>query len=182
MEFFAALEHRRSIRAYAAEPLDASKIDAILDAVRLAPSAGDVQAYRIALVESGEAKAALAEAAFGQSFLAQAPLVLVFFADPERSGAKYSQRGRTLFALQDATIAAAYAQLSAAAIGLGSCWVGAFDDAAVARVLAAPDELRPVAIIPIGVAAEAPERPVRRSRDALVVRETFAAGRKPRTR
>ncbi len=173
MDFFAAVDHRRSIRAFEAARPDTSQIDAILDAVRLAPSAGDLQAYRIAVVESASTKADLVEAALGQSFIAQAPLVLVFFADPDRSAAKYGQRGRELFAVQDATIAAAYAQLAASALGLASCWVGAFDDHAVARVVHSPAGLKPVAIVPIGAAAEAPERPARRSRHALVVRERF---------
>ena len=174
MEFFAALDHRRSVRAFKSTRLDSPRIDAILDAVRLAPSAGDLQAYRIVVVESGETRVALAEAALGQSFIAQAPTVLVFFADLERSSAKYGGRGRALFAIQDATIAAAYAQLAASALGLASCWVGAFNDDAVARVLESPAELRPVAILPIGLPAEAPERPARRSHDALVVRERFS--------
>jgi len=170
MEFSEVLQRRRSIRAYREERLDAEKLQAVLDAVWLAPSAGDLQAFRIAVVEDAATKSALAEAAHGQAFLTEASAVLVFLADAKRSAAKYANRGRSLFAVQDATIAAVYAQLAATASGLGSCWVGAFDEAAVGRVLALSGELRPIALLPIGKPAEWPERPPRRPLRALLIR------------
>ncbi len=169
MEFFEVIENRRSVRLYRRAKLDVEKLQAILDAVRLAPSAGDLQAFRIAVVEDAETKSALAAAAHGQGFIAEASAVLVFLADPGRSAAKYEKRGHLLFALQDATIAAAYAQLAATALGLGSCWVGAFDDTAVGRALRASNELRPIALLPIGEPAETPERTPRRPLEALVM-------------
>jgi len=170
MEFFDVLERRRSVRLYRGEKPDAEKLQAILEAARLAPSAGDLQAFRIAIAEDAKTKSALAAAAHGQGFIAGASAVLVFLADPARSAAKYGKRGRSLFALQDATIAAAHAQLAATALGLGSCWVGAFDDDAVSRALRAPGELRPIALLPIGEPGEAPERTPRRPREALMMR------------
>ena len=137
----------------------------------LAPSAGDLQAYEIIAIERPELKSALAAAALDQEFIAQAPVVLVFLADVHRSESKYSRRGATLFCIQDATIAAAYAQLAAAALGLGSCWVGAFDEDRVAKVIEAPDVMRPVAILPLGFPAERPTRPPRRPLQDLVRRE-----------
>lgn len=94
--------------------------------------------------------------------------MLVFCASSELSRCKYGERGKFLYCIQDATIAASYAQLAATAQGLASCWVGAFDEAAVAAVLRAPRRLRPVVIMPIGYAAEAPDRPQRRAFDELV--------------
>lgn len=173
MEFLKTLDSRRCVRSYRHAPLDERKIQAILESALLAPSAGDLQAYRIVVVEDPKTKAALADAAHGQQFVAEAPVALVFLADPERCSAKYGQRGRLLFSLQDATLAAAYAQLSAADLGLASCWVGAFDDEAVAAAINAPNGLRPIAIVPLGEAAEWPDRPPRRSGKELVVREHF---------
>ena len=164
------------MRAYRPTVLDRRRIQAILDAVLLAPSAGDLQAYRVVIVEDPKTKSALADAAHGQRFIAEASVVFVFLADPERSAAKYGQRGRLLFSLQDATLAAAYAQLSAADLGLASCWVGAFDDDAVADAVNAPKGLRPIAIIPLGKPAEMPDRPPRRSREELIVNEGFQEG------
>jgi nitroreductase len=173
MEFLEALDRRRSVRAYRRTALDHRRIQIILDAVLLAPSAGDLQAYRVVVVENPKTKSALADAAHGQRFIAQASVVLVFFADPARSAAKYAQRGRSLFALQDATLAAAYAQLAAADLGLASCWVGAFDDDAVVGAVNAPEGLRPIAIVPIGEPLEMPDRPPRRPHKELVVNEGF---------
>jgi nitroreductase len=173
MDFHETLDRRRSVRAYRPAPPDSRKLQIILEAVLLAPSAGELQAFRVVVVENPRTKSDLADAAHGQRFLAEASVVLVFFADAERSGQKYARRGRSLFALQDATLAAAYAQLSATDLGLASCWVGAFDDDAVAAAVNAPGWLRPIAILPIGEPMAMPDRPPRRSRKELVVNERF---------
>jgi len=88
-------------------------------------------------------------------------LVLVFLADPERSSARYGDRGAKLYAMQDATIACAYAQLAAAELGLGSVWVGAFDEERVAKAVNAAGK-KPVAMLPIGYPTSKPKRPARR--------------------
>jgi len=169
MDFIELVRNRRSVRSFRKSKVDPARLVAIMEAVRAAPSAGNLQSYRVAVVEELRLKAALAMAAGGQQFLEAAALILVFFADLERSAARYADRGRALFALQDATIAAAYAQLATASLGLASCWVGAFDEEDVIRALSAPEGLRPVAMLPIGEAAEAPRRPARRRVDALLL-------------
>jgi len=83
-------------------------------------------------------------------------VLLVFCASSARSAAKYGRRGESLFSIQDATIACAYAQLAAAALGLGSVRVGAFDESAARDALGLGPELRPVAILPIGYPGEEP--------------------------
>jgi nitroreductase len=171
VQFFDVIERRRSVRAFDSKTVRAETLDRLLETVLLAPSAGDLQAYEIIAIERPELKSALAAAALGQEFIAQAPVVLVFLADVGRSESKYGRRGATLFCIQDATIAAAYAQLAAAALGLGSCWVGAFDEDRVAKVIEAPDAMRPVAILPVGFPAERPTRPPRRPLQDLVRRE-----------
>lgn len=173
MQLFEVIDRRHSIRAYRATPVERPKIEAIVAAARLAPSAGDLQAYVILIAEKSETRARLAEAALGQTFIAKAPVVLVFLADTRRSEMKYGERGATLFSIQDATIAAAYAQLAAAAQDLGSCWVGAFDEARVATLLGAPAHLRPIALMPIGYPAEAPAHPARRPVSELIQHERF---------
>jgi nitroreductase len=173
MQFADAIDRRRSIRAYSAKAVPKSKIHAILATVQRAPSAGDLQAYLVIAVDSPETKALLAEAALGQSFIAEAPVVFVFLADTRRSASKYGDRGAALFSVQDATIAAAYAQLAAAAEDLGSCWVGAFDEVRVARVIGAPAGFRAVALLPVGYPAEAPAPTPRRPLSELVRSERF---------
>jgi nitroreductase len=173
MQFFELIEQRRSVRAFTGAPVEAGKLDAILAAARLAPSAGDLQAYLIAVIDDAASKRALATAALGQDFIGKAAVVLIFCASPRRSESKYGQRGAALYCIQDATIAACYAQLAAAAQGLSSCWVGAFDEARVKAALRIPPQLRPISLLPIGYAAEAPERPPRRPIEALVHRGSW---------
>lgn len=168
MDVFSAMETRRSVRAFRAAPVPPDALTRILTAANRAPSAGDLQAYDIVVVTAPDARAALARAAHDQEFIARAPVVLVFCADAERASARYGPRGAELFCIQDATIAAAYAQLAAVALGVASVWVGAFDPAAVAEVVDAP---WPVCLMPLGLPAESPEPTPRRSLDDLVHRE-----------
>lgn len=156
-----AIQARRSIRAYQPQTVEAEKLDALINAINQAPSAGNLQAYQVYLVRPDATRQRLAAAALGQKFLAQAPVLLVFCACPQRS-AKYGKRGAELYCIQDATVAVAYAQLAATALGLASCWIGAFDEAQVAAVLGLPAGERPVAMLPVGYAAEAPPRTPRR--------------------
>ena len=171
MEFFEVIDRRRSVRAYAKAGVAPGQLETILATARLAPSAGDLQAYQIAIVEKREKKEALAAAAFAQAFIAEAPVVLAFCANPALSEGKYGRRGALLYCIQDATLAACYAQLATTALGLASCWVGAFDEARVVAALGLPAGVRPVAIMPIGYAAESPDRTARRSLDEIVRRE-----------
>jgi nitroreductase len=168
MNFFDLIHTRRSIRAYAPRTVEPEKIDAIVAAANAAPSAGNLQAYEILVVRDAAARRDLVHAALGQEFLARVPVVLVFFAHPGRSATKYHQRGAVLYSVQDATIACAYAQLAATALGLGTVWVGAFDDAAVAKAVGAKPEWKPVAMLPIGYPAESPAATPRRSLSDLV--------------
>ena len=167
-DFFDVLRSRRSIRAYLDRRIDEPTLHQILDAMNSAPSAGNLQAYEVVLVRDGRSKTALARAALDQTFISQAPVVLVFCAHPRRSSSKYGPRGRDLYCMQDATIACAYAQLAATALGLGSVWVGAFDAAAVGQALSIRHDWQPVAILPIGYAAESPAPTPRRSLNDVV--------------
>jgi nitroreductase len=170
MEFQELVIQRRSVRAFERTPVGPDKIDAILETVNLAPSAGNLQAYEIFLVTHLEHRRALAAAAFGQTFLEQAPVALVFCAAPRHNAEKYRERGARLYAPQDATIACTFAMLAIADAGLATVWVGAFDDDAVRRVIGVGNELTPVAILPIGYAAEQPQSPGRRALSRTVHR------------
>ncbi len=168
MDFFEVVNVRQSIRAYCDEPIEWEKLQQLLDAINRAPSAGDLQAYEVFAVTDRACRQALIQAAGGQDFVAQAPIAFVFCADPARSAIKYTRRGATLYCIQDATIACAYAQLAATALGLASVWVGAFDDDAVRRAVGVGRDLIPIAILPVGYAAEKPEQRSRRPLDDLV--------------
>ena len=162
MDFFALIQARRSVRSYQQRPVDGEQLDKILEAANRAPSAGNLQAYSILVVRKPQTKAALSKAALHQEALVQAPVVLAFIARPQVSAVKYSQRGVSLYAVQDATIACTYAQLAAAELGLASVWIGAFEEEAVKRILKVASEDRPVALLPIGYPAESPQPTPRR--------------------
>lgn len=173
-DFFEVIRSRHSVRAFAPTPVREKDLASILDAMNRAPSAGDLQAYEVVVVRTPERRRLLARAALDQDFVAEAPLVLVFFMNPARSRRKYGHRGETLYACQDATIAAAHAQLAAHALGLGTVWVGAFDDEAVRQIVAAPAGLRPSSLLVIGHPGEVPERTPRRALEDLVHEETLS--------
>jgi nitroreductase len=168
-DFFATVRHRHSVRHFIQDrAVEPEKIHAILEMACAAPSAGDLQAYQIHVLQAATRRAQLANAAFDQTFIAQAPLSLVFSADPQRSASRYAERGAALYALQDATIAATYAQLAIVAAGLGSTWIGQFDEERVRHVIESAPELRPVAILAVGYPAEFPEPTPRRKMSDIV--------------
>ena len=170
MDFFEVVNQRHSIRAYEDDPVVPEKLQQILQAVNQAPSAGNLQAYEVYLVCDDRHKTALAKAANNQEFLARAPLVLVFCAHGDRSSTKYEECGRKLYCVQDATIACTFAMLAATALGLSTVWVGAFDEEEVRYIINAPFAHRPVALLPVGYAAEVPQIRPRRSLNDLVHR------------
>ena len=168
MDFFDAVRKRHAIRVFSDKKVEEEKLRQILEAANSAPSAGNLQSYEIFLVRGASGKEALAEAGFRQKSIALASAVLVFCADVEKSVKNYGEKGGGMYAVQDATIAAAYCQLAATAIGLASVWVGSFDEEKVMAFLKARRGLKPVTIIPIGYAAETPAPMPRRSIDDIV--------------
>ena len=167
-DFFETVRHRHSIRHYQATAIEDEKLHAILEMACAAPSAGDLQAYQIIAVSNPETRTALQQAADDQSFISEAPICLAFCADPERSAARFGERGRDLYALQDATIAATFAQLATVAAGLASTWVGYFDEQQVSECLKLDAGLRPIALLSIGYPAEPPEPSSRRRMNDIV--------------
>ena len=168
MDFFSVIESRRSVRLYQEAPIEPEKLQKVLEAADLAPSAGNLQGYEIYLITNLEQRQGLDQAAYGQTFISQAPVVLVFCANPSRSSVRYRDRGRKLYCIQDATISCTFAMLAAQALGLSTVWVGAFNDDAVRQAAGIPAELIPVALLPIGYGAESPGRRPRRPLNKIV--------------
>jgi nitroreductase len=168
MEFFDLIHARRSVRQFDPTiPVTPEQLQIILDAASAAPSAGNMQAYEIYVVTDAKLRDRLSCASVAQDYVLQAPLVLVFCTHPARSE-MYTERGVRLFTLQDATIACAFAMLAASALGLSSVWTGAFDEKAVRIIIGAPAEQNPIALLPIGHAAEQPEPRPRRAQEEMV--------------
>ncbi len=168
-DFFTTVRHRHSVRKYQADmPVEREKLHAVLEMACAAPSAGDLQAYHIEVVTAQSDRDNLRAAAENQAFISEAPVCLVFCSDAARSAQRFGARGETLYAVQDATIAAAYAQLAIVAAGMGSTWVGNFDAARVRTSLNIPATLTPVALLSVGYPAELPEMTGRRRIDEMV--------------
>lgn len=163
LDFFATVRHRHSVRKYQVDmPVSDEQLHTVLEMACAAPSAGDLQAYRIIAVRDPELRDRLGHAADNQGFIPEAPVSLVFCAEPQRSAEHFGVRGESLYAMQDATIAAAYAQLAIVAAGLGSTWIGIFNEEEIRAILELEDALKPIAILSIGYPAELPEPTPRR--------------------
>lgn len=162
MEFIDVINKRHSIRQFDSRDIDTKKLESLLHMINTAPSAGDLQAYELILVKDKAQRKALANAAHGQEFVEAAPMVLVFCANAGRAKDKYGTRGEGLYSIQDATIAATYAQLAAVELGLATTWVGAFDEEVVKKIVGG---LKPICIMPVGYSAEmpilTPRRPIK---------------------
>ena len=128
----------------------------IIDVCDSSPSGGGLQSFEIYSIDNLEIKNQIVKASMDQEFIAEAPLLLVFCANPTRSS-KYGKKAE-LFSIQDATIAAAaYAQLTACALGLSSVWVGPFNEEKISTILSLPDNIIPIALLPIGYKDEEPQ-------------------------
>ncbi len=157
MDIFQVIENRRSIRKYKDTPVEREKIEAVLDAARLAPSWKNMQCWRFLVLKGQEKREALL-AAFpddnpGKRAIAQAPVVIVVCADPAQSAV---ENGIDYY-VADTAIAFEHLCLAAHALGLGSCWMGLYDEAAVRSALGIPDGVRVVGITPLGYPDQEPK-------------------------
>lgn len=172
MDCMEVIKWRRSVRRFKDRAVGKEMIEELLNAAQMAPSAGNLQARDFVVVLNKATKQKLTKAALGQSFIEQAPAVIVVIANTERSARIYKSRGE-LYAVQDATASVMNLLLAAHARGLAACWVGAFDENAVSEILGVPKKTRPIAIIPIGYADEAPAAPPRMGLEKVVHWETW---------
>ena len=153
MDVVECIEGRTSIRVFGPDPVDDAMINESLRLANLAPSAGNLQARDFFVVRSLKTKTALMEAALNQDFVKSAPVDIVCCANIERIK-HYGERGRTLYCIQDVAAAIQNMTLYLHSKGLGSVWVGAFDEEKARRALALPPHLRPIAIVSVGYPAE----------------------------
>jgi len=158
LDVFEAIKVRRSIRRYKkGAEIPEEHLRKILEAARLAPSAANRQPWRFIVVRDPEVKRRLAEACRGQMFIADASVVVVALGDPSISR----------WYLQDPMIAVEHMVLEATELGYGTCWIGAFDEDAVKKVLDIPAGLKVVCALPIGVPDESPSARSRKSLDEI---------------
>ena len=173
MDVFEAIKGRRSIRRFTRENVSEDDLRKLLECAIMAPSAGNLQSWEFVVVRDAKRKRGLSAAALDQTFIEEAPVVVVVCANEMRSGRGYGNRGVTLYCLQDTAAAIQNLLLAAHALGLGACWVGAFHEEEVRKVLKVPRGIRPVAIVPVGHPSESPWDRERRPLSEIVHYETF---------
>ena len=168
VEFMEVVRQRRSVRKYRPDPVPQAKLDHMLEAARLAPSWANGQCWTFVVVTDVRVKNALAEA--GNEWIEQAPVVIAACADPTRSGEKGDQH----YYLLDIGIAMEHLILAAAEQGLGTCWIGWFDEQKARKALGVPKKIRVVALTPVGYPDEELEAGPRRSLGEIVRRDRWA--------
>ncbi|MDO8805832.1 MAG: nitroreductase family protein [Elusimicrobiota bacterium] len=150
MDIFEAIETRVSVRKYKPAPVEPEKLALVLNAGRRAPSWKNLQCARFLVLTSPEKKqavfSALPESNPAKKALLQAPVIILVCADPAQSGACNGMD----YYLADAAAAFEHLCLAARALGLGTCWVGVFDEAALKKEFSLPDGVRVVALTPLG--------------------------------
>ncbi len=174
MELSEAIKNRRSIRSFKPDPIPEKDLTKIFNAGRWAPSSGNTQPLEMVIIKNEKRKKKLAEAAGGQSFIAEAPIAIVACANIPRTAETYGDRGRNMYIFQDTATAIQNILLRAYSLGYGTCWIGSFHDEEVSKVIKAPEWIRPLAIVPIGRADEDPEAPPRRELEEITHEGTFS--------
>ncbi|HEY9246963.1 MAG TPA: nitroreductase family protein [Candidatus Methanoperedens sp.] len=164
-----AIQIRRSIRAYDSRDVEEDKLKRVLEAGRLSPSASNRQERRFVIIRDAGTRKLLCEAAKNQKFVAQAPVVI---AACSVESEYIMLCGQPAYAI-DTAIAVDHMTLQAVEEGLGTCWIGAFDEKKVKEILNIPDYVRVVALLPLGYPSTTPRPVPRKSLDEIVMNERW---------
>jgi nitroreductase len=171
MDLYEVIKTRRSIRSYSPDPISEKSLNNVLEAVRISPSGSNRQPWKFILVKNKELKKQLATACNNQEFIAEAPVVVVAcgYKIPTNRGEYMGDMGM----LVDVAIAFTHMILAARAEGLGTCWIGSFDNNQVKRILQIPDDVNVAAISPLGY----PKQEFSESSNRKVMKEIIATDR-----
>jgi nitroreductase len=159
METLDCITWRRSVRKYKPDIVEFDKIGDIIYAAMHAPSSGNLQNWKFIIVDDAGARKALSEACMRQLWMTQAPYHIVVCGEHEKAEQFYGIRGDRLYTIQNCAAAVQNMLLAAYDLGLGSCWVGAFNEEEVRDICGIPGNIRPQAIVTIGYPAEEPKDP-----------------------
>ncbi len=150
MEVIEAIETRRSIRKFLDKKIDLDILAQILGAGNSAPSAGNLQSWKIIVVEDNAVKNKVGHAAFDQTWICTAPIIIIVCANKSKITRAYGIRGEMLYSPQECGMLMQNIQLAAHNFGIATCIVGAFDEKEISEILEIPEQIRPQAIIPLG--------------------------------
>ena len=173
MTVFEAIQTRQSVRAYQDREIEEDKLQRILEAARLAPSARNRQEWRFVVVRDAATRQRLSEAAKGQKQVAQAPIVIAGCAETDGAVMTCGQQCYPI----DVAIALEHIALQAVEEGLGTCWIGAFSEDAVKEVLGIPktDDIRVIELMPLGYPADSLRPKNRLAMDEIVMIDGWKA-------
>jgi len=170
MDVMEAIRQRRSVRAYEDRAVEDEKLQQVLAAGRLAPSGSNRQEWMFVVVRDSAKREQLVEACCNQAFVATAPVVLVVCA----TDAKRTMRSGLRGAAVDTSIAVDHMTLAAVALGLGTCWIGAFEADKVGKIVGLPKGVVAAHVLPLGYPAESPQARPRKLADQVVRYDSFA--------
>ena len=161
LDFLDLVKRRRSIRRYKPDPVPREKLEYVLEAGRLAPSWGNRQCWRFIVVTNEKRRREIST----REWVAEAPAIVVGCAHPELSGSKFDQQ----YYMLDMGIAMEHMILAATEQGLGTCWIGGqFEEEVVKSALGVPEDVRVVALTPLGYPAETPGPKERKPMEEVV--------------
>ena len=169
MDFLELAKKRYSVRAYKPDPVEEDKLRNVLEAARLAPTACNLQPFQFIVIHT-QGKEADLRRIYSASWFVQAPLVIGVFGIPSDS---WRRRDGKNYCDIDVTIAMDHLILAAAELGLGTCWIAAFDPAAAREILGLPDDVEPVAFTPLGYPADEGRAKKRKSLNEIVKYEKW---------
>jgi nitroreductase len=169
MDVIEAINKRKSIRKYKNTEIDDEKLKKILKSAQIAPSAANRQEWKFIVVKNKETRDELVDAAHGQKFIGQAPVTIVACSTESERVMPCGQYAYTV----DLSIAVSFMILEATELGLGTCWLGAFDEEKVKRILNIPDEIRVPAMFTLGYSDENPTPRPRKALDDIVCYEKY---------
>jgi len=169
MNIMKAIQSRRSIRAFDTRGVEEEKLMRILESGRFSPSAGNRQERRFVIIKDAKTRKLLCEAARNQAFVAEAPVVIAACSVESEYVMSCGQLAYPI----DTAIAVDHMTLQAVEEGLGTCWIGAFDEKKVKEILNIPDNVRVVALLPLGYPSATPGPTVRKSLAEIVMWERW---------
>ena len=159
MDALEAIKKRRSVRDFVDRDVEWELVMQVVDAGKLAPCAGNLQSWKFVIVKEEAHRKKIADACLQQDWVAKAPAIIVVLSEPEKQKQMYGTRGERLYAIQGCAAAAENMLIAATALGLGSCWVSAFNEEQMRQLLNYPEHLFTQVVIPLGYAEEEPDMP-----------------------
>ncbi len=173
METFEAIHNRRSVRNFSSVPVEWHKVTHILEAGKYAPSTGNLQAWRFIVVVDPKTREKIAETCLEQYWIETAPVIIVITALTYKTTQYYGLRGERLYSVQECAAAAENMILAAQDMGVGSCWISAFDEQEMKTTLGIPDNARPQIVLALGYPNEVTPRPPKERLETLVFLEQY---------